>query len=313
MAILHTITHPAGFAWPMGGVVFNTVPTTLRAETFAGASFSLIDSLTAAGESIDGYWSVYAENDRVFVACGTDGLRVYDWDGSNFTFVEDDSSYEIYNVTGDGTYIYTTGVGDMIYGYSYNFGTDTLTEEGSLDHGYTPFLDVWPDISAVSGDVFMNSGTVSGIIAFNFDGSTFTELDDVYPGSGFPYEVFAISGEVYGAFQSAGLYVYTWNGSAFSYVDDVYPGDWVRGVWVEDSYIYLACDARGIYVYQLIGGTLTYVDSNTVGTLADVVVADGDYIWLFESAGSSYIFGQLHPEPPSEVGQVMIVQRQIAG
>jgi len=169
-------------------------------------------------QGTDDYSGVWCDNDYIFVACGTDGLRAYSFNGSTLTHIDSDfQSGDYISVHGYGSYIFV-GTWDGIRAYSFN--GSTLTH---LDFYQTDDLHrgIYHD-----GTYLFVTGDATGIEVFTFDGSNFVRLSTEH----IKGDQFGIHGD--GTYVFAG--VYTYGLAAYGYASEMTLPSTAKDI---DSYI----------------------------------------------------------------------------
>jgi hypothetical protein len=219
----------------------------LRAYTFNGTSFTLIDTDVFGGTS---YKDVWSDGTYIYCTCSggsTGGLRVYSFNGSVLTYRTTYSgvSLTFRKVYGDGTYIYAT---DSIQLYAFSYNGTTLSQIG-----------FWADTGSETGDLWCGNGyiylTKGSINVFSFNGSSFT-LNSTKTISGQAFFVIwgvvnGSSNNIYTSTQGEYLHLFTGTttlATVKTYYEEIVAQD-IKGVWGDEKYIYQAGGTRGLATY----------------------------------------------------------------
>lgn len=259
-----------------------------------------------------------------FVALGSNGLAVYDYDGFSLNYhLAQDDGYDINSVYCDGTYIYCSAEGDGVIAYSWDGGSwpGTLTLEGSIDDGgtYRCVRGFSPYSVIFTGG---NDGMDSCIRAYSFDGDDFTLLDTETAGT---YDCVHIvwngyDNIIYTSNLDDGIYAYTYSmgTETFTYkghVDDESSG--VTYATVGDgTYIYAALDSIGIKAYTFDGSTFTagaiqddggnyrgLCMGDYSGTTYILCGCGGDGMRTYTYTGGGIVAPTAHTYPADNIGQ----------
>ena len=222
---------------------------------------------------------VWSDGTYLYVAASTTGLHAYSFDGT--TLLHKDTHYQsgsYYKVWGDGTYIYVAGDTGGIHAYTFN-GT-TLTPIASDYSGGGNYRGVWGDGTYI---YIANENPSVGLLAYTFDGATFSLKDTHYEsGTGNYRDVFGDGTFIYIAGATGGLSSFSFNGTTLSYIDTDDQGGSYDDVWSDGNYLYVAAYTAGILSYSVdISGNLTFIEANTSGGNDSVEIhGDGTYVYV---------------------------------
>ena len=219
-------------------------------------SFNLVTSK----DNGDSYSGLCSNNQFIFVACGADGLRIYNKTSHNLlTTTYDAGYYNDVDVSDIWVFVSAGSAGLMSYRFVYNSDVDyslTLNDtiyNASVDDYYTVFAD------SVSGNVFCGCGG-DGVYAYSYDYDTGAltlagnQLDD--DGSAMYRGVTTDGSFIYTACGGDGLRAYIWDGSTFTLDDtiDDATDSYYDVIVAYDSNIYTAVGVNGTYVYSYAPG-----------------------------------------------------------
>ncbi|MBD3260097.1 MAG: PKD domain-containing protein [Candidatus Altiarchaeales archaeon] len=249
----------------------------LRAYSFNGVSFSLLDTILPDGLpfSCQGVWG---DGTYIYVSAKTGGLFAFTFDGAVFSQIAKETTYTVTSVYGDGTYVYAAGWNDLV---AYTFdGAAFTVKDNTTPLGGGPYKKVFSDgtyvyvgsdndglvsysfdgtfFSRIDSDTTHGScagvwydGTYiyagnSGLEAFTFDGSSLTSVTyDATISSA--EQIFGHNGYLYLAAGGDGLIRVFYDGSSFSVIDTYYDtGPTVTGVHAVGSYVYTTDDTNGL-------------------------------------------------------------------
>jgi len=174
--------------------------TNLYAYSYDGTSLSLVDSISL-GATVTG---VYYNNDYIYVALGSAGIKVFEFDGTNIEYVcgLDDVTYA-YKIVADNNYVYLA-CNNVSEGLRiYSFDGSSLTYITGVKT-YTT-LDVRYD----SGYIFV-SNDKDGISIYSFDGSSLTLEDHWDVTTRNLYRIYVKNGLLYAANREDGLRVFSY-------------------------------------------------------------------------------------------------------
>lgn len=256
----------------------------------------LIDSISdASTQALD----FYVNGTQVYTTHGqSDGLRVYSFDGTTLTHIDDiyDGGY-YRGVWGDGMYIYVACQSHGLRAYRLDDDNNLILIDTF------PFLshyDVWGD-----GTYIYTACTTSGISAFTFDGTSFTSIDtDVLFGGYYYRTVWGDGTYIYVACEShSGIYspailAYSFNGVSFTFLDaDYQSGADYYDICGNGTYIYASDSSVGrILAYSFDGSTLSLEGQISVSsileldTVNDIIYASawGNDFKAYSFDGSSF-------------------------
>lgn len=224
--------------------------------------------LVTSKDNGDSYLGLFSNNQFIFVACGADGLRIYNKTSHNLLTTTYDSGYyndvDVYDI-----WVFVAGgsVGLHSYRFVYNNDSDyslTLNDtsyDAYVDDYYTVFAD--PN----SGNVFCGVGG-DGIYAYSYDYDTGAltpagnQLDD--DGSAGYKGITTDGSYIYTACGGDGLRAYIWDGAVFTLDDtiDDATDSYYDVIVGYDSNIYTAVGVNGTYVYSYAPG-FNYVYNRT--------------------------------------------------
>ncbi len=210
------------------------------------------------------------------------GLRAFTKSGSTFTQItfKNLPSYRGWRVRTYGEFIFGC---HGIHGLrAYTFIDNVFTQVGyKSTSGAVKDIDYDED-----RDIFFIADSDKGLYACTFDGSTFTELGRIDPGSHALGVWVDEDGYVFLADDANGIYVYTFDGSTFTQVAHDDPGDCsyekVKGD--NNGNVFVANDTLGeehgliAYTWTKETETLTKKDNYFLGGNARDVDIYGDYI-----------------------------------
>jgi len=269
----------------------------------------------------NGAWGIFVDATYVYMACYTNGLKVYTFDGTTFTLVDSQDDGNAYTgVWSDGTYIYTAcgsgglrvyelvggslslldanRIGDCwnvhsnngTYIYTaeksggiavYSFDGISLTLLDSRNDGSNVYMDVWHD-----GNYLYAADEIGGnnIRAYSFNGSNFTLIDTMPIVPGMFYSVWGDGTYIYTAADDH-IGAYSFDGSSFTFLDSHYDSGQYWWVWGDGSFIYITCTTSGIRVYSFDGSSFTLEYSRDDGGSYRNVHANADYIYVPYNGG----------------------------
>ena len=247
---------------------------------------------------------------------------------TGFVFLDNDHTYGLNRVWGDGTFIYGVGTGGL-HTYSVD-GSGNITH---LDSDNTYFHEY-----GVGGDGnYIYTTGVSGVASYSIDGSgnitpvdydsgglegtnLFADEDFIYLTDNDSYGSYVYSVDGGGTLTQEdsntsggtsnyavwhdGTYLYVLGGNGLSsfsvdgggnltYIDteSTYTSSYFSGIWGDGTYIYASCLTSGITRYSVdVSGNLTYIDIIDYGTYYDIW-GDGTYVYAAVADGGihSYI------------------------
>jgi hypothetical protein len=187
----------------------------------------------------------------IFVACGGDGLRIYNRTSHNLLTTVDDGGY-YYDVSivplYPPYYIFVACGADGLRCYNFTYVSDlsySLTLADTIDNSTDSYYKVFSDGTYI----FTGCGT-DGIIAYSFDflaSETFTYLNTQYDGGSY-YGISWDAVNYYVACDTDGLRAYTFDGANFAFVDSALDTTGAyHDVWVDPlaNYIYTAISDPG--------------------------------------------------------------------
>jgi hypothetical protein len=229
---------------------------------------------------------VHCDGTYVYVAGNATGIKAYTFDGSTFTFKDDDTTDTYYTdiwVDSSG-YVYCANDGDGLRVFS--FDGSTLTNKDNDDQGGY--------YHSVHGDgTHTYCGMHSaGLSAYTFDGTTLTHKKTVDPGTVVGVWCDNIGGTDYiFAAEHNKLYAYTFDGTNFTEVGSIAVTGDPKDVWSDGSYIYLACmNTYALRAYSFDGSNFTLKDTVTLSSNPLDVWGDGVYIYLATHDEGLYAF-----------------------
>ena len=255
--------------WVTTDYIYSGSTSSLRAYSFDGSSFSLLDTVSTSGMSDEYYMDIWSDGTYIYTTQFEDGLTAYTFNGTDL--IEVGSIDEVISpaqgrgVFGDGTYIYMAKGSGGIVAYTFN-GTD-FTNVGSRDDGYT--FDLF-----INGSYIYSANGAGGLYVYSFDGSTFTVEDSIDNG-GTAVDVYSTTEYVYLANYVDGVRVYTFDGSMLINVGHIDDSDDVNSVSSDGTYIYTTDYYEGLKVYTfpgLLNNSATILTINTS-------LSDGSYDW----------------------------------
>jgi len=226
----------------------------------------------------DSYLKGESYNNRVFVACGLDGLRIYN--ATSYALLEsvnDGANY--YDVSVSGTCVFVAGGGTGLMCYKLYENNNTLSLNDTV---YNITFDEYYSVFAEPGGTYVYAGCGSeGILAYtyDYDAGTLTlagnQTDD--DGSAGYQGIIGTDAFVYVACGGDGLRAYTWDGANFglySTVDNS-TDNYYDVTWDITGLIYTANGVDGVYVYE---------DTGTLNLLYNRTDSLGDnYIGIYSN------------------------------
>ena len=215
----------------------------IRSYSFDGTAFSVKDSGLSGEDSVTGVWG-----DGAYIyTCGSSnaclaGIAVADGvigGKVNAGFPDPDFDYpDGTDINGDGTYVYlpTTAV---TYGGGENCVIRALTFNGSA---WTTVAaqavgNVGEPRMAVNGGVLYLSRGDSGLSAYTFNGTTFTEVATKDDGGGYGYLVHD-AGRILVACGTSKLRAYSYGGGTFTLLDTTTENTNIVDVAGDGTYVY---------------------------------------------------------------------------
>ncbi|MCJ7572343.1 MAG: hypothetical protein MUO82_10805 [Candidatus Thermoplasmatota archaeon] len=181
--------------------------------------------------SVTPYYTPYhnGSTNQYFFAEGNTGIGAYSTsNGYTMTLKDTDcpDARDVYGVTGDGTYIYTTSctgaLADVLRAYTFDGSTLTLKNTTTICSTY----EYINSIAVNSDDILFVPRGRMGISAYTFDGTDFTELDNYDDGnnqfltvcidSDNENYVWAVEMTTYPKIY---IYFFFWDGNTFSVTD----------------------------------------------------------------------------------------------
>jgi len=187
-----------------------------------------------AADTTYDFEDIWASSAYIMAASDDNFLSIFNFDGSNFTLVDDFSplSSGSAKVMEDGTYIY---VADAVSGLrAFTFDGTTLTQVGLYNSSGTA-NDAWSD-----GSYIYIADGASGVHALSFDGSTFT-LIDTYDTPDRAESIWSDGSYIYVADNAGGIIALEFDGAALTLFaqDD---SENIDHVWGDGNYIYATND-----------------------------------------------------------------------
>lgn len=234
-------TETVNNVWSDGTYIYLAQGTSgVRALSFNGTAFTLIDTFDTAGTATD----VWGDGTYIYVADDTNGLVALTFNGTVFapaTGVIGTSTYDspntAYSIWGDGTYIY---LADDDTTRALTFNGTAWTFINAYDNPNIA-VSVWGD-----GTYIYVSEAFSGIRALSFDGANWTSLA-LEDGTLTDGKIHAQGGYIYISGQAAAAL--TFDGTDFS-VKGYYPAyPNASGVFSDGTYIYVTGEFGGINAY----------------------------------------------------------------
>lgn len=273
-----------------------------------------VDNVYAGGIWQQGAYVFYTQDSnsgtsRIFADNATTGARI-----TSYSFGT--RSARVGSIWGDGTYVYV-GAGTYLYGLSFNGTTFSAVALNTSQGVY----DIWGDGTYI----YIANGT-TGIRAYTFNGTTFTQIGSTYNTPGTASDIWSDGTYIYSLDDGANLRAFSFNGTSFTVLDtqagnynvlagdgtyiyvanfygssDVYTFDGSSftdlGVQLErvhaasNGYVY---SARGVspIVHAFDGTTATYgaAYTNDGNTLYDINVGDNGNVYAISDYGAVVYF-----------------------
>lgn len=192
------------------------------------------------------------------------GVSDYIWEQDNTIFVIDNETV-IRALTFDGT---------------------TITEISSFN-SFSQVSAIWG-----YGTFLFTADQTFGIVALNFNGVSFSPIDNISPANGsvLPSGIWGDGTYIYMASQDYGLTAYTFDGTNLVEVGYSSASFDAISVWGDSSYIYVANQAGGLDVYSFDGSNFSLLDTfDTAGT-AQRVWIDNGYVFVADGTAGIYVF-----------------------
>lgn len=214
----------------------------IRAYSFNGSSFTYKAVRNDGGQATN----IFTQNDMIYLANGTDGLRAYYlWYGPfGFNSAGNASiTGTTYAVGGDGTYIYA-GSSSGLRAYSQDGFNLTLKATDSSVN----VKKIWCDGTYI----YVNDATSTCIKAYTFNGTSFSLVGTRSFISG-DSSIYGDGRYIY--FQhSAEFEAWTFdNIGGFVFADNVVSGNSGIGIWSDGAYVYNCGGVNSFYPVNGIG------------------------------------------------------------
>jgi hypothetical protein len=224
----------------------------------------------------DAYQSVTSDSKFTYVACGGDGLRIYNKTSHNLLATVYDGGYYM-DVAVYGNFIFVACADSGLYSYWFNYVSDLNYDLAFNDSDYAisyeNYYSVYVDITGTY--VYATCGG-EGIVSYTYatDGSlTLAGLD--MDGSGTYDELSGDDTYLYVTTYDD-LYAYTFDGADFTLEGSISADSEYYDVMIDNTYHYIYTATEwGIVVYTFNG-----TDFTNVYTTDDITGDDYNKIWL---------------------------------
>ncbi len=236
-------------------------------------------SLSLDADYQDGsYFSVYKDDNYVYVASYYTGLQLYGFDGNKFTYLDNHysggSENFYFDVTGDEEFVYVACYGDGLRAYSVY--ENNLVLRDTIDNGGY-YYGVTHDDNYIYTACYEN-----GIKAYTFNGKDELSLVSSIDDGGRYLDIYTDGTYIYSS-GNDGLRVFSFNGTEFSLIDYIKQptgeSDWYWDVTSDGKNVYIAGDYSGVKVYSFDGNTLTYVTEKNDGKRYLSVDCSGSFVF----------------------------------
>jgi alpha-tubulin suppressor-like RCC1 family protein len=162
----------------------------VRALTFDGSSFSLIDTYSVSSD----YRGIWGDSNYIYAVNHGTALEALSFDGSSFTLEGSYTNYEwSYDVWSDGTYIYGSNAD---HSFALSFDGSNFIEISTFDNGSSGY-GIWGD-----GTYIYLADTTTGLYALSGFACTSTTVADV------------------DEFYNSSLIAYTWGDDSYGQLGD---------------------------------------------------------------------------------------------
>ncbi|NCO03742.1 MAG: hypothetical protein GW903_06090 [Alphaproteobacteria bacterium] len=241
---------------------------TLVAATFNGTSFDEIHVFDFDG-NVTG---IIAKNGYLYVGAQWRGIQIFTFNGSTLTQIDIDSTYFANNIFVTDDYIFT--IGDEGPGIRYlrasRFNGTTITNIAGIT------IDRAAGVT-FDGTYLHVAQSDSGLYAYSFDGTTFTQIADYEGGAGSgggnrKQHIQYVNGYIFLSEEFSGITMLSFNGTNYTELDTynswgfLGAGPQAAGyVWSDGIYYYTETSAYGgasterdfIHAFTFDGTTLT--------------------------------------------------------
>ncbi|KAA3661146.1 MAG: WD40 repeat domain-containing protein, partial [Calditrichaeota bacterium] len=152
----------------------------LRAYAYDGNAFTNTAHVNNGGLASD---VKFTPDGTLFLANGDDGLRAYTYDGNSFTntaHVNDSSPFggRAVTVSTDGTVMLANGDLGL---WAYTLDGTSFTNAASMERiGFAADVTTMPDGTIFVAISQFIGGDINGILALDYDGSTFSKKAEIY-------------------------------------------------------------------------------------------------------------------------------------
>ncbi|PZQ49098.1 MAG: hypothetical protein DI551_00145 [Micavibrio aeruginosavorus] len=297
-----------------------------------GGPFAAVGNLSPTTGIKDIWTRTGARNQDIYIASASDGIGIYNYDGTNLIEIDTigGGSAGWSTLSGDDNYVYAgaTTSGQRLVALSYN-GSD-LTQ---LDNEAfaTNVNSVWSD-----GDYVYAAAAGGGLSAYSFNGTAFT-LAGTHAGvnacsswgdgttlllgdcaaapaalgfNGSAFTVKATAGtngggkvtgnqDYYFTTNGSTLYAYGFTGGVLTMIDSEAVA--ANDIWSDGVNIFVAVNGGGINAYTFDGTTIALQETWSGTTSANAVWGDGNYIYVATENDGFYILSGYEcssPNPP---------------
>jgi hypothetical protein len=199
--------------WGDGTYIYATTSDTLGGSQKLSAYHINSGILSLAAQTAETYYSynsVFCQNGYIYVGVNSYGVIVYTYNGSSFTKVAEilDDYGDIVSINGDGKYIYIGNYGGGLLAFEHSGSTISYLTYINLSSQLTHVNTIWCDdnlIWVTSGGYDQNSPL---LLAYSFDGSTFTQEISINNGGDLPTYVVS-DNQYYYVLRYADIALYT--------------------------------------------------------------------------------------------------------
>ena len=265
--------------WVRGNYIFvatqNILDVTqsgLIVYEFDGFQIFRVDGLDTAGEA----WSVFGDDNYIYVADGNSGLKAYTFDGTSLTLVgQIPTAFNARAVWVDENYVYVAADTDGIAAFTFD-GTN-FTQLTIFD---TPGEGA--DLMGDGTYIYLADGS-SGLRVCTFNGLVFNEIDfDLPEPASLSDQIWIESNYIHVANSVAGVVSYTFDGANFSKLANYVTNGDAIDVWSDRDYIYVADTNGGLRILSFDGSEyVEFSDEEALNNLAPPhqFSVDSDYIY----------------------------------
>jgi|GEM_PF-3059016 len=221
----------------------------IYAYSFDGSSFTLEDSYYDSGS----YYAVAGDGDYIYTVHGYDGVRALSFDGSDFTLEDtrddggdylnvyaDDS--HVYTVGDNGLYVYSFDGSSFSYVINYDIDGDTYRDVVATPAEFG--TDIFTAADSAGLKVFNLQGTTIGKT------DTATDMDKC--NAVYATDDYIFTGNEKPTSGSIGwVSAYSFDGSSFTYIESTGENSAdTENVWSDGTYVYAAAGDDGIRAYD---------------------------------------------------------------